>query len=84
MAWAFYPALVVFSIVATANHFFLDAAGGASVAALATVAMVERLHYYLLSRQLDVSRDDLLDTLAAVLHVGVFGGSRRRRRRSAS
>jgi len=54
------------------------------VAALATVAMVERLHYYLLSRQLDVSRDDLLDTLAAVLHVGVFGGSRRRRRRSAS
>src|SRR6266550_331801 len=34
------------------------------VAALATVAMVERLHYYLLSRQLDVSRDDLLDTLA--------------------
>src|SRR5438067_2163102 len=54
------------------------------VAALAAVAMVERLHYYLLSRQLDVSRDDLLDTLAAVLHVGVFGGSRRRRRRSAS
>ncbi len=40
VAWAFYPALVVFSIVATANHFFLDAAGGASVAALATVAMV--------------------------------------------
>ena len=30
--WAFYPALVVFSIVATANHFFLDAAGGAGVA----------------------------------------------------
>jgi AcrR family transcriptional regulator len=54
------------------------------IAALATVAMVERLHYYLLSRQLDVSRDDLLDTLAAVLHVGVFGGSRRRRRRTAS
>jgi AcrR family transcriptional regulator len=54
------------------------------VAALATVAMVERLHYYLLSRQLDVPRDDLLDTVATVLHVGVFGGSRRRRRRSAS
>src|SRR5437763_10294281 len=56
----------------------------AQVAALAMVAMVERLHYYLLSRQLDVSRDQLLDTLATVLHVGVFGGSRRRRRRSAS
>jgi AcrR family transcriptional regulator len=54
------------------------------VAALATVAMVERLHYYLLSRQLDVPRDDVLDTVATVLHVGVFGGSRRRRRRSAS
>ena len=54
------------------------------VAALATVAMVERLHYYLLSRQLDVSREELLDTVATVLHVGVFGGSRRRRRRTAS
>jgi hypothetical protein len=54
------------------------------VAALATVAMVERLHYYLLSRQLDVAREELLDTLATVLHVGVFGGSRRRRRRTAS
>ena len=40
VAWAFYPALVVFSIVATANHFFLDAAGGAGVAAVATVAIV--------------------------------------------
>src|SRR5438270_8222040 len=54
------------------------------VAALAMVAMVERLHYYLLSRQLDVSREELLDTVATVLHVGVFGGSRRRRRRTAS
>jgi len=54
------------------------------VAALATVAMVERLHYYLLSRQLDVPRGDVLDTVATVLHVGVFGGARRRRRRSAS
>jgi hypothetical protein len=54
------------------------------VAALATVAMVERLHYYLLSRQLDVSREELLDTVATVLHVGVFGGARRRRRRTAS
>jgi AcrR family transcriptional regulator len=54
------------------------------IAALATVAMIERLHYYLLSRQLDVDRDDLLDTLAAVLHVGVFGGTRRKRKRAAS
>jgi hypothetical protein len=54
------------------------------VAALATVAMIERLHYYLLSRQIDVERDDLLDTVASMLHVGVFGGTRRKRRRSAS
>jgi AcrR family transcriptional regulator len=54
------------------------------VAALGTVAMMERVHYYLLSRQIDMPRDDLLDTLATVLHVGVFGGTRRRRRRSAS
>jgi uncharacterized membrane protein YbhN (UPF0104 family) len=39
VAWAFYPALVVFSIVATANHFFLDAAGGAGVAVTAALAV---------------------------------------------
>src|SRR5947199_569932 len=53
------------------------------VAALSTVAMIERVHYYLLSRQINVERDDLLDTMATVLHVGVFGGARRKRRRSA-
>src|SRR5947209_889959 len=40
VAWAFYPALVVFSIVATANHFFLDAAGGACVATLAALSVL--------------------------------------------
>ena len=40
IAWAFYPALVVFSIVATANHFFLDAAGGACVATIAALAVL--------------------------------------------
>jgi len=30
--WALYPGLVVFSIVATANHFILDAVAGAAVA----------------------------------------------------
>jgi AcrR family transcriptional regulator len=54
------------------------------VAALAMVAMIERLHYYLISRQLDVPREQLLDTMASMLHVGVFGGSRRRRRRAAA
>jgi PAP2 superfamily protein len=34
-AWLFYPALIVFSIVATANHFWADAILGAAVAVLA-------------------------------------------------
>jgi uncharacterized membrane protein YbhN (UPF0104 family) len=33
--WVGYPALVVFSIIATANHFILDAVAGAGVAATA-------------------------------------------------
>jgi hypothetical protein len=39
--WALYPGLVVFSIVATANHFLLDAVAGAAVAVLAgTITIV--------------------------------------------
>jgi len=39
--WALYPGLVVLSIVATANHFVLDAVAGATVAVLAgTFTMV--------------------------------------------
>jgi AcrR family transcriptional regulator len=45
-----------------------------AIAALALVAMVERLNYYVLSRAIDVDRDEMLDTLATVVHVGVFGG----------
>jgi len=37
--WAVYPAMVVFSIVTTANHFFLDAVGGAVVAMVAALAV---------------------------------------------
>jgi membrane-associated phospholipid phosphatase len=43
--WALYPGLVVFSIIATANHFVLDAAAGATVAVLAgtfTMAVLPR------------------------------------------
>ncbi|HET6174682.1 MAG TPA: phosphatase PAP2 family protein [Gaiellales bacterium] len=43
LLWAFYPVLVVFSIVATANHFFLDAIAGAGVLALA-LSLVITLH----------------------------------------
>jgi AcrR family transcriptional regulator len=48
------------------------------LAALAMVAMVERFSYYVVARDLAVDRDDMLDTLASILHVGVFGGTRRR------
>jgi hypothetical protein len=34
-AWATYPAIVTFVVVVTANHFWLDAAFGAAVAAIA-------------------------------------------------
>ena len=47
------------------------------VAALAMVAMIERLNYYLLSRQLGIDRDEMLDTTASIIHVGLFGGVRR-------
>jgi AcrR family transcriptional regulator len=43
------------------------------VASLALVAMVERLNYYVLSRQVDVTRDDMVDTLARVMHASLFG-----------
>jgi membrane-associated phospholipid phosphatase len=37
LVWACYPALVVYSIVATGNHFLLDAVAGAGVAGFALV-----------------------------------------------
>ena len=36
--WSAYPLLVFFVIVATGNHFWLDAAAGAAVACLAALA----------------------------------------------
>jgi hypothetical protein len=41
------------------------------------VAMIERFNYYLLSRQTTVTRDQMLDTLATIAHIGLFGGRRR-------
>jgi membrane-associated phospholipid phosphatase len=43
VVWALYPALVVFSIVATANHFFLDAVAGVGILAVA-LTIVLTLH----------------------------------------
>ena len=49
-----------------------------AAAALAMVSMLERVSYYSVVRMVPVERDVLLDTLAGILHVGVFGGRRRR------
>jgi hypothetical protein len=43
LMWALYPALVVFSIVATANHFFLDAVAGVGILAIG-LTIVLTLH----------------------------------------
>jgi hypothetical protein len=40
LVWALYPALVVFSIVATANHFILDAVAGLGILLVAVTAVL--------------------------------------------
>jgi AcrR family transcriptional regulator len=47
------------------------------VAALALVAMVERLHYYAMTRQVRIVRDAMIDTLAAVTHAAICGRAAR-------
>jgi AcrR family transcriptional regulator len=44
-----------------------------TIATLALVAMVERFNYFVISEQVDAHRDEMLDTLAAVVHHGLFG-----------
>jgi len=51
------------------------------IAAVALVAMIERFNYFVLSRQVRVDRKDMLDTLATITHMGLFGGRRRAGRR---
>jgi AcrR family transcriptional regulator len=45
----------------------------AAVASLALVAMLERLNYYVLSRQVRIDREAMIDTLARVMHASLFG-----------
>ena len=54
------------------------------VAALAIVAMIERATYYLHARQIRVDRDELVETLAAVTHAGLFGADARSAPRPAA
>jgi AcrR family transcriptional regulator len=46
-----------------------------AVAALALVAMIERLHYYAMTHQVRIERDAMIDTLAAVTHAAICGNS---------
>jgi AcrR family transcriptional regulator len=47
----------------------------AGVAALALVALLERFNYYVLSAQVDVSREDMVSTLTRVVHATLFPGA---------
>jgi AcrR family transcriptional regulator len=43
------------------------------VASIAIVAMIERCNYYVLSRQVQISRETMIETLATVTHSALFG-----------
>jgi AcrR family transcriptional regulator len=42
------------------------------LAAMSVVAMIERFNYFVVSRQVDANRDEMLDTLADVVHRALF------------
>jgi len=60
------------------RHLEAGSALDPAIAAMAMVAMIERFSYYVESRDMGVDREEMLDTLTTILHVGVFGGARRR------
>ncbi len=45
------------------------------IAALACLSMLERFTYLVQSRQITFEREAMIDTLAAVMHAGFFGGA---------
>ena len=49
------------------------------IAGLAMVAMIERFGLYALTFDVGADQERMLDTLAAILHVGTFGGARAKR-----
>ena len=46
-----------------------------TIAALALVAMLERLNYYALGGQVRAGHDDIVDTLAVVTQRAIFGSA---------
>jgi AcrR family transcriptional regulator len=47
-----------------------------AIAALALVAMLERMNYYVLSKQVRVKREEMIETLTDVMHASLFGHRR--------
>jgi AcrR family transcriptional regulator len=45
------------------------------LAAMAAVAMIERFNYFVSSQQVAANRDEMLDTLAGVVHRALFGST---------
>jgi AcrR family transcriptional regulator len=45
------------------------------VTSIALVAMIERCNYYVLSDQVEITREAMIDTLAAVTHAALFGNA---------
>jgi AcrR family transcriptional regulator len=43
------------------------------LASMAAIAMIERFNYFVVSRQVAANRDEMLDTLAGVVHRALFG-----------
>lgn len=52
--------------------------GDPGLAALAMVSMLERVSFYSVVGMVQVDRQALIDTLASILHAGLFGGARPR------
>jgi AcrR family transcriptional regulator len=61
-------------VTGLADRIAKHGTGDPETAALALVAMVERLGYFISSRDIGHDNDELLDTLARFVHVGIFGG----------
>ena len=51
------------------------------VASIALVAMIERCNYYVLSNQVQILREQMIDTLATVTHAALYGAPVPARRR---
>jgi AcrR family transcriptional regulator len=66
------------SVVAGLTRRIAESEGNADpgTAALALVAMVERLSYFIGSREIAHDTDELLDTLTQFAHLGIFGATR--------